>query len=196
MATGDERLIAGPARARDDIGALAFHLEQTLQSLREVHDHVRDTSRTVPGVLHELRDIVRMTESATVRVLDETEALVEESKAAVGLLREAHALAGRGAAQAVGKPLGEVEALVERVNDRAAAIMSALEFQDVTSQKVQRAFGVLEEVCDRMARIRRLVDPGEEVAPAMPPPAALASDDDDKTAQEIADEILSGFERD
>jgi chemotaxis regulatin CheY-phosphate phosphatase CheZ len=186
-------LITIPARAREEIGELAFYLEQTLRHLREVHDHVRGTSTTMPGVLHELRDIVAMTETATVKVLEETEALVDEGRVAATLLAGAHGDSDAGNADAVRTALTQVEQLVQRSNDRAMAIMAALEFQDLTSQKVQRAFGVLEEALGRLGKIQALLEVGGTPAPAetSPVPAGVAG----QSAQDLADEILQGFSR-
>ena len=105
-----------------------------------------------------------MTEAATVRVLEETEALVDEARAATKLLGEAQARAA--GVEILTEPMNEVEALVERSHARAMAIMSALEFQDLTTQKVQRTFNVLEEVLLRLGKIRRLVDNGAHQPPA------------------------------
>ena len=69
-----------PIRARDQIGELAFYLEQVRQNLLTVND-LSGSSRTVPSVLRDLKDIVRMTEAATVRVLEEAEALLDEGQA-------------------------------------------------------------------------------------------------------------------
>jgi chemotaxis regulatin CheY-phosphate phosphatase CheZ len=145
-------------------------------------------------VLHELRDIVAMTETATVKVLEETEALVDEGRAAAKLLATAHGAVEGGDTDGVRGALLQVEELVGRGNDRAMAIMAALEFQDLTSQKVQRAFGVLEEALQRLGKIQALVDLGgpEAVVPETPPPAAPAGG---QSAQDMADEILQGFSR-
>src|SRR5512134_1128592 len=79
-----------PARARDEIGQLAFYLEQGLRSLRDIAEHLRGSSGTMPSVLDDLKEVVQMTEAATVRVLDETEALVDEARAATKLLAAVH----------------------------------------------------------------------------------------------------------
>ena len=73
--------------------------------------------------------------------------------------------AGRDAPEAA--PLAEVQALVERGNGRLMAIMSALAFQDLTAQKIQRAFEVLEEVNIRLGKIHHLVSFGAEEPPAV-----------------------------
>ena len=83
-----------PIRARDEIGQLAFYLEQVRQNLLTVN-HLSGSSRTMPGVLRDLKDIVRMTEAATVRVLEEAEALLDEGQACSSLIAQAQARFGR-----------------------------------------------------------------------------------------------------
>lgn len=191
------RYIKIPASARDAIGDLAFYLDQVRQNLLEVNVHLTGSSQTVPGVLHELRDIVQMTERATVRVLEETEALLDEGRLVSGLLAQAREETGRSGEDGgprIGAPLGQIQALIERGNLRAMDIMAALEFQDLTSQKIQRAFEVLEETGARLTKIRRLMALGEEVPPeAGPSRAGEAAAPDDKSGQDLADEILQRF---
>ena len=180
-----------PASARDEIGQLAFYLEQGLRSLRDIAEHLRGSSGTMPSVLDDLKEVVQMTEAATVRVLEETEALVEEARTATALLADVHRQAREAGVELLTGPMHEIEALVERSHARAMAIMSALEFQDLTTQKVQRTFGVLEEVLLRLGKIRRLVEPGDG-APA-PAPAAAAPARNGASGQSLADEILMNF---
>jgi chemotaxis regulatin CheY-phosphate phosphatase CheZ len=138
-------------------------------------------------VLDELRAVMRMTEAAKMRVLDETEALVDDGRAAARLLADIGGKAG-AAPEGLAKPMAELSALVERSNTRAMEIMSALEFQDLTSQKVQRTFGVLEEVLLRLGTIQRLLEadrtmPAQTVAPRPTAPQGV-------TGQRLADELL------
>jgi chemotaxis regulatin CheY-phosphate phosphatase CheZ len=185
----DERFIRVPARTRQEIGELTLYLEQGLKSLRQVTEHLRGSSGTMPGVLDDLRDVMRMTEAATERVLDETEALVDDGRAAARLVADVRHRAAAADAVAIAEPMQKLGALIARSNDRAMEIMSALEFQDLTSQKVQRTFAVLEEVLVRLGKIQRLVDADGATAavarPAPPPPAL-----DGKSAQRLADELL------
>jgi chemotaxis regulatin CheY-phosphate phosphatase CheZ len=189
----DERFITIPARAREEIGELAYCLEQGVANLRDITEHLRGSSGTVPSVLDDLRAVMRMTETATMRVLDETEALVDDGRAAARLLADVHAKVGAAHAEALAAPMRDLGALVERSNARAMEIMSALEFQDLSAQKVQRTFGVLEEVLVRLAKIQRLVDTGADapVKPSPPPPRPIALEG--KTGQCLADELLLHF---
>ena len=187
----DDEYIAVPARARDEIGELTYYLEQGLRSLRDITDHLRGTSGTVPSVLDDLRDVMRMTEAASMRVLDETEALVDDSRTAARLIADVHARMSATEAAAVGIPMRELGALVERSNARAMEIMSALEFQDLTAQKVQRTFGVLEEVLVRLGKIQRLVN--ADADGPIPPPPARAIGQEGTSGQRLADELLVSF---
>ena len=188
----DERFITVPARARDEIGQLACYLEQGLRNICDITEHLRCSSGTMPRVLEDLRDVMKMTEAATVRVLDETEAMVDDGRAAARLLADVRRKVGDAQAEAMAEPMRELGALIDRSNDRAMEIMSALEFQDLTSQKVQRTFAVLEEVLVRLGKIHRLVDIGPHAPPAAAPaPAPRAHDT--KTGQRLADELMLHF---
>jgi chemotaxis regulatin CheY-phosphate phosphatase CheZ len=184
-----------PAQARLQIGELTSYLEHALQTLQEVDGHLRDSSQTVPDVLHVLHDINRMAEVAVVKVLDQAEALVEDGRTAARLLHEARSMAE--ASSPLAARLAEVEAVMARSNERAMTIMLALEFQDLTSQKVQHAFKVLETVVERVRTIQSLVFgerlPAEPLAPAAPPAAETSPGG--RSAQDLADELLRGFTR-
>ena len=189
--TEEGGFILVPAVARDEIGQLTFYLEQGLRSLRDIAEHLRGSSGTMPSVLDDLKEVVKMTEAATVRVLEETEALVDEARAATKLLAEVTKQARAAGVEILTEPMNEVEALVERSHARAMAIMSALEFQDLTTQKVQRTFNVLEEVLLRLGKIRKLVDNGDH--PLAPPKPVSSSAPNGVDAQSLADEILMNF---
>ena len=183
-----------PLRARDQIGELVFYLDQVRQNLLTVDRHVSGSSSTMPSVLSDLKEIVRMTEAATVRVLEEAEALLDEGQACSALIAQMRLDVGDRGRPETG-PLDEVQDLVERANDRVMAIMSALEFQDLTAQKIQRAFEVLEEVSTRLGAIHRLVSTGVEPPPAGAVPADEPRGSDGSSAQDVADEILLRFKR-
>src|SRR5437660_1566446 len=82
--------------------------------------------------------------------LDETEARVADGHTAARLLADVRRTAGAAGVPAVAEPVHEIGVLIERANGRAMEIMSALEFQDLTAQKFQRTFAVLEEVLVRL----------------------------------------------
>jgi chemotaxis regulatin CheY-phosphate phosphatase CheZ len=188
-----ERFITVPVRARSEIGELTYYLEQGLRNIGDITEHLRGSSGTMPGVLEDLRDVVRMTETATVRVLEEAEALVDDGRTAAHLIADVSTKARAGDAAAVAEPMRALDALVERSNARAMEIMSALEFQDLTSQKVQRTFSVLQEVLVRLGKIQRLVDGPATASPEPAPVVVVRDPHDSKAGQRLADELLLNF---
>jgi chemotaxis regulatin CheY-phosphate phosphatase CheZ len=194
-----EQLVAIPASARDAIGELAYYLDHVRRNLLEVNVQLTGSTRTVPAVLRELRDIAQMTERATVRVLEETEALLDEGRAMLTLVAQARSHTGSGGEDGVrrdGEPLTEIHALIERGTRRSLDIMAALNFQDITTQKVQHALDVLEEVVARLDKIRLLMALGEEWPPRPEPPTSPDAERGDlKSGQDLADEILQRFHR-
>jgi chemotaxis regulatin CheY-phosphate phosphatase CheZ len=188
-----KRFITVPVEARDEIGQLTYYLEQGLRNLRDITEHLQGSSITMPSVLDDLKDVVRMTEKAAVRVLEQAEALVEDGNAASKLLADVNAKVPPAQAEMLAVPMRELGALVERSNTRAMDIMSALEFQDLTSQKVQRTFGVLEQVLLRLGKIQQLVATDARAPKPAPGPAAAVITDDSADGQRLADELLLRF---
>jgi chemotaxis regulatin CheY-phosphate phosphatase CheZ len=169
----DEQFIRIPVRARDEIGQLVQDLERGLRDIRAITDDPRGgTQRS--SVLDELRDVMRITEAATQRMLDETEALVDDGHAASRLLADMRRRTAGAGSEGIGEPIRELGMLVDRANDRAMEIMAALEYQDLATQKVQRTFDVLEEVLVRLATIQRLVETGPDTGSASSGAAAAA----------------------
>jgi chemotaxis regulatin CheY-phosphate phosphatase CheZ len=183
----DESFIRVPARARDEIGQLAQDLEQGLRDIRAITDDPHGTSRS--SVLDQLRDVMRITEAATQRMLDETEALVDDGHAASRLLADIRRKTDGSGAEAIAAPVRDLGVLVDRSNDRAMEIMAALEYQDLATQKVQRTFDVLEEVLVRLATIQRLVDTGVDTPPPTTP-AEAPPVTDPTSGQRLADELV------
>ena len=187
----DEQFIRIPVRARDEIGQLAQDLERGLRDIRAITEDPRGAVKR-SSVLDELRDVMRITEAATQRMLDETEALVDDGHAASRLLADVRRKTGGPGAEAIAEPIRELGALVDRANDRAMEIMAALEYQDLATQKVQRTFDVLEEVLVRLATIQRLVETGADTSAAAPPSGAPATTEN-RSGQQAADDVLVHF---
>ena len=186
MSDGD--FIRIPARARDEIGQLAQDLERGLRDIRAISEDPRGGARR-SSVLEELRDVMRITEVATQRMLDETEALVNDGHAASRLLADVRRKSGGEGADAIAEPIRELGVLVDRANDRAMEIMAALEYQDLATQKVQRTFDVLEEVLVRLGTIQHLVETGADTPAARPASGAPAATEG-QNGQRLADDLL------
>lgn len=191
---GSDALIAIPARACREIKQLGFYLDQMVNNLQQVNGQLRGSANSIPGVLSQLKEITRMTEAATFKVLDQAEALGRDGRHVSELITKAAAASAAGGTETVIAHLGDAQGLVAGFSDRALEIISALEFQDLTAQKLQWAFEVLAEVASRLEQIHLLVDVAQPVHTGMPPPPQIASSPEEaKAGQDLVDDLLKGF---
>lgn len=206
MADGEFRELV-TVQAKGEIGRLASFINQTMRNLQELDPSVGASSRRLPKMIGHLSEVVQETEQASLRVLDEIDRIAEE-QAAMGrdlqqlavLLNEEWGKADRqnAALQTVAR-LREIHG---RVQGRALEIMGAMEFQDITAQRIRKSMALITEIHDRLLRLLVLFN--------IPPDEKDGVDVDGKwkainefaTAsasnamnQEMADRVLAEFGR-
>jgi chemotaxis protein CheZ len=163
---------------------------------------VKGSSREIPKVAQHLTEIIQTTEDATNRVLEETEHLMEEqAKVEHGLSRLREALRHPPSPALFADLLGsldEVREVHRRSQSRAMDIMSAMEFQDLTTQKIQKLIALVAEVEARLLQLLvmfRLEDATAADGGADPILETCARDGAALCDQSLVDELLSGFRR-
>jgi len=186
-------------RTRGIVGELASYINRTLRNLQSLDPTVKGSSREIPKVAAHLTEIIRTTEEATNRVLEETEHLVEEqARVEQGLSRVREGLrhpAGRALLAELGSTLDEAREVHRRSQSRAMDIMAAMEFQDLTTQKIQKLIALVAEVEARLLQLLvlfRLEEAGSEPA-ADPILATCAQDGEALCDQELVDQLLAQF---
>lgn len=188
-------------KARGVIGELAASINQTLHNLQHLDPTVKGSSREIPKVAKHLAEIIQTTEEATNRVLEETEHLVEEqARVEQGLSRAAEMLRHLPGAPRLSECLKGLEDLKEiqrRSQGRAMDIMSAMEFQDLTTQKIQKLIGLVAEVEERLLRLLLLFRIEEAAGEGGAPDPILKSCAQSEPVlcdQELVDQLLREFQ--
>ncbi|HSB69909.1 MAG TPA: protein phosphatase CheZ [Candidatus Methylomirabilis sp.] len=186
--------------ARGVIGELAAYINRTLQNLRSLDPTVKGSSREIPKVAQHLAEIIQTTEDATNRVLEQAEHLLEEqTKMEQGLSRAAemlHHIPGSPAREACLKVLEETKAVQRQSQGRAMDIMSAMEFQDLTTQKIQKLIALVARVESRllqllvMFRIEEAAGGGGGSDPIL---ESCARDESALCDQNLVDQLLGEF---
>ena len=120
-------------KAKDEIGQLAYYINQTIQNLQQLDPTVKGSSRQIPKASSELFEVVRTTEAATLKVLDETEKIVEEQELAAKEIDGLRHLAGSdssggGSINECFTALDHMAALNRSTLDRAMALINAMKF--------------------------------------------------------------------
>lgn len=145
-------------QAKGEIGRLAHYINQTMQNLQQIDPVVEDSSRRLPQMSGQLSEVIKTTEQASLRVLDEIERMMEEQMAVeqdlqrLVLLLEPDGQSNpeRGVTLQM---LAEIRRRHSCTQGRALEIMSAMEFQDITAQRIQKSIAVITEVENRLLRL-------------------------------------------
>ena len=188
-------------KARGVVGDLATYINQTLQNLRRMDPVVKGSSREIPKVAKHLAEIIQTTEDATNRVLEQTEHLSDEqTKIEQGLSRVAEMLRHAPVTPLVAECLKSVEELKEiqrRSQGRAMDIMSAMEFQDLTTQKIQKMITLVADVEDRLVQLLvlfRIENETEAGNPSDPIVKTCAENREALCDQTLVDQLLKEFQ--
>ena len=188
-------------KARGIVGELAAHINQTLRNLRSLDPTVRQSQREIPKVARHLAEIIQTTEDATNRVLEQTEHLVEEQTTVEQMLSRAgelvHLLDRSPAQGEVLRCLEATKEIQRRSQGRAIDIMAAMEFQDLTTQKIQKLIGLVAEVESRLLKLLimfRLEDAQAEGVAPDPIVETCTKDGSALCDQEIVDQLLREFQ--
>ncbi len=188
-------------KARGAIGELAAYINQTLQNLQHLDPTVKGTSREIPKVAKHLAEIIQTTEDATNRVLEQTEHLIEEQvRVEQGLSRAAerlrHSPNGLLFAECL-RGLEELKEIQRRSQGRAMDIMAAMEFQDLTTQKIQKMITLVADVEDRLLQLLVLFRIEEAVESRKGPDPILETCAQKESAlcdQDLVDQLLGEFQ--
>ncbi len=177
-------------KTRGMIGELASYINHTLKNLQQLDPMVDESRRDIPRVAADLHEIIASTEQATNRVLEQAEGLLD-----------AHAQIDRELqrVRAEGDPngLAAVCTLEQSCQARAMDIMAAMEFQDLTSQKIQKLIGLITEVEARLLQLLAIFRVQDAAVAGRPADAVLESCAQDPTAfcnQDLVDALLNQFQ--
>jgi chemotaxis regulatin CheY-phosphate phosphatase CheZ len=183
-------------KARGIVGELARYINHTLHNLQQLDPTVEGSRRDIPKVAVQLREIIEATEHATNRVLEQAEHLLDEHAQIDQHLQQAAAAAGAlpGTTPAgLGDSLAAAQGLQQGCQDRAMDIMAAMEFQDLTTQKIQKLIALVAEVEARLLQllvIFRVEDASAEGHPADLVVETCATDAAALCNQDLVDQLL------
>lgn len=190
-------------RARGVVGELAAYINTTLRNLQHLDPTVKDVkdwSQEIPKVAKHLAEIIQTTEDATNRVLEQAEHLVDEqTKVEQAISRLGEMLRHMPGVEKLGEPLKSLEEVKEtqrRSQGRAMDIMAAMEFQDLTTQKIQKLIGLVAEVETRLLKLLvmfRIEDSGMQDGRHDPILDSCAANREALAQQDLVDQLLSEF---
>ena len=140
-------------RIQEEITELAASVNQIVTKFRELQNPLKESSEKVPIATEQLDKISEQTEAATHQMLDRVEKIVQQVEDSKKGLDEIKVCTKDGRT-------GDISALADDLIEKASVtcndayiIMDALQFQDITSQQMNHAASLLEDIELRLQSI-------------------------------------------
>ena len=157
------------ARLQDEILSLADAIREIVDKYKELRNPILESHEKVPQATQQLDKISEQTEAATHQMLDLIEKITGYSEEIVDGLNSIKQ-------KAQGKDTAAIEDLADELIEKATTtgndaftIMDALQFQDITSQQMNHAASLMEEIEVKLHEIIHCVQ-GEDESIARPNP--------------------------
>ncbi len=139
-------------KLQQEITDLTTTVCRLIENFHKLRTPLAESHEKVPQATTQLDKIAQQTEAATHRMLDTVEAITQRDERIIAGLAELEA------------DHADRPATIARLRDLAAAnqndtfaIMDALQFQDITSQQMNHAAAMLEDIPDRLNAILSMV---------------------------------------
>ena len=141
----DEKLYS---KMQHEILALASSVGEVVEKFKQLHHPLTESHDRVPKATEQLDKISEQTEAAAHQMLDMVEGITQRESDIVSGLGELKSKISSGDSADAEK---QIDTLIEKADKNcndAYTIMDVLQFQDITSQQMNHAAALLEDIVD------------------------------------------------
>ena len=182
-----------------ELGDLARFIDTTMRTLSRFSAPVSSTTEQLPQALSHLTDLRLLTERGTHEVMKQVEAMQEgRAKTSAALDGLAQAIRSGEAAPAQ-EHLASIRSVLEADDKRLIDIMTALSFQDLVAQRVNKLATIIDEVEHKLLELVVVFGPFQKQVDQQNQGKAadmlkqLEAAKSTAINQDLADEILTQF---
>ncbi len=184
----------------EELGELARFIDTTMKTLSEFSAPVSTSTEQLPQALTHLTNLKTMTEQGTHRVMLEVEAIQDNHLKLSGMIKDLTlTLQKQQVAPALLQQMQAVANAVNADDKRLLDIMTALSFQDLVAQSVNKLVTILQEVEHKLLQLVVVFGPYQKQAAKKEQDKAsemlkqLEATKNTSMNQDLADEILKQF---
>jgi chemotaxis protein CheZ len=144
------------SKIQDELQGLTTTVSDVVLTFKKLQDPIEESRARVPQATMQLEKITAQTEQATNQVIDMVENITNISDQVVqeiGQLRHALPATYFKNRSVVRDTVNSIETKAQQNLDNAYVILNALQFQDITSQQVQHASTLMEEIENRLRNL-------------------------------------------
>lgn len=186
-------------RIEKELVELTATINEVVESYKRLRSPLIESQQNVPKATQQLDKISEQTEAATQQMLDMVEKITQREGEVASGLNSIKNMATAGKSADMMPVIEELIAKVNTNSNDAFMIMDALQFQDITSQQLNHAVVLLEELEVKLNRILSVLhgegDKNSEVPPISPKKVRAYDPHADlfakKTAQEDIDNLFA-----
>lgn len=197
----DEQTGKAPdAKLYEELGELARFIDTTMKTLSEFSTPVSTSTEQLPQALTHLTNLKTMTEQGTHRVMLEVEAIQDNHLKLSSMIHDLTlALQKAQTAPALLQQLQAINHAIGADDKRLLDIMTALSFQDLVAQSVNKLVTILQEVEHKLLQLVVVFGPYQKQAAKQSQDKAsemlkqLEATKNTSMDQDLADEILKQF---
>ncbi len=140
-------------KMQQEIAALASSINDIVSKFKGLHNPVEESRERLPQATEQLDKISQETEAATHQMLDRIEGITQREEEVMQGLRDLKTQLAAGKVDGAEQLIDTLLQKSEKTCNDAFTIMEALQFQDITTQQVNHAASLLEDVESRLHRI-------------------------------------------
>ncbi|MFQ5579232.1 MAG: protein phosphatase CheZ [Nitrospiria bacterium] len=135
-------------RLYGEIGELAKYLNEMMKKMGSAELSMGQTADDIPRTADQLDEIIRLTEEGTHRVMGHAEDVMNNQAV---LIERIDALKGKKTHDL--EKVGEIKKLVEENQNKMMDLFTALEFQDIAGQRLQKVASLMKEIQSRILKL-------------------------------------------
>jgi len=184
----------------EELGELARFIDTTMKTLSEFSAPVNTSTQQLPQALTHLTNLKTLTEQGTHKVMLEVEAMQDNHIQIGKMIKElAHVLQQAPLAPSLMQQVQEIGQQLGQDDKRLLDIMTALSFQDLVAQSVNKLVTILDEVEHKLLQLVVVFGPYQKQVAKQDQGKAsemlkqLEATKNTSMDQDLADEILKQF---
>lgn len=184
----------------EELGELARFIDTTMRTLSQFSAPVSSTTEQLPQALTHLTDLKLLTEQGTHEVMRQVEGMQDNhARIAKTLTELSHAMQMVQASPSVLHQMQQIRSALDDDDKRLIDIMTALSFQDLVAQRVNKLGTIIDEVEHKLLELVVVFGPYQKQAAQKDQGKAsqmlkqLESSKSTSIDQDLADEILKQF---
>lgn len=168
---------------KNEIGELLKLILETKSRVDEIEPTIATSNQQIPNVLNTLESVTETTEDATFTLMENADSLNNYYQEFVEEINDLEDLIYKKDVPSILKKIETIENSMDEADRMGFSILQALEFQDITEQKLRKVIGSISDIGARLGAILGFIKLKQEQDPTVA----------DDASQDDIDKLLAEF---